>query len=234
MKEAAHAARDELCVMAGMECKRADYQILDREFYQAGAVAVARKLLGMTLVHDSPEGLTAGRIIETEAYAGRSDAACHSYKRNLSGSAHRTDVMFGSGGHAYVYLIYGVYNCFNAVANVPGEPEAVLVSSLEPLAGVPLMARRRGLDEDGEKSLKKLCSGPGKLCIAMGITKECYGEDLTAPGGLFIAWGDRPADASVLPTPRINVDYSGAAAEYPYRFVIRDSRFLSTRRFIRA
>jgi DNA-3-methyladenine glycosylase len=212
--------------------RRTDYQILGREFYLAGAVTVARGLLGMTLVHDSPEGLTAGRIIETEAYAGRSDAACHSYNRNLSGSAHRTDVMFGPGGHAYIYLIYGVYNCFNAVANVTGEPEAVLIRSLEPLAGAPLMARRRGLDEDGEKSLRRLCNGPGKLCIAMGITKERYGEDLTVPEGLFIACGEPPADASVLSTPRINVDYSGDAAEYPYRFVIRDTRFLSTRRFI--
>jgi DNA-3-methyladenine glycosylase len=212
-----------------------DYRLLEREFYQADAVIVAKRLLGMTLAHDTPDGLTFGRIVETEAYAGRSDAACHSYKRNLSGSAHRTDVMFGPGGYAYIYLIYGMYNCFNVVANAPGEPEAVLVRSLEPAGGIPLMARRRGLDEIDErreKDLKKLCSGPGKLCIAMGITKECYGEDLTVPGGLFIAQGEPPADENVLSTPRINVDYSGDAAAYPYRFVIRDTRFLSTRRFI--
>ena len=201
--------------------------VLQRDFYMKDAVTVARALLGALLVSESPEGRTAGRIVETEAYAGYNDAACHSYKRKTALESHRTNIMFGCGGHAYVYLIYGMYNCFNVVANAQGEPEAVLIRALEPLEGIELMAKRRGTDMQ-----KNLCSGPGKLCMAMGITLADYGADLCCGERLFIAQGDFAADEDVRSTPRINVDYAGEASGYPYRFVIADSRFLSTRRFL--
>jgi len=209
---------------------------LPREFYLTDAVNVARALLGKRLVHDSPEGRTAGIIVETEAYAGRGDAACHSYQRKSPEGEHRTNIMFHEGGYAYVYLIYGMYNCFNVVVNETGNPEAVLIRALEPVEGVPLMAQRRGLDLSTGKrgDLKKLCNGPGKLCIAMGITREHYGQDLcrNQHQGIVITEGRTIADSDIAVTPRINVDYAGEAGAWPYRFVIRKSDCLSTRKFI--
>lgn len=198
----------------------------EREFFLIGSVTLARRLLGAILVHESLEGRTSGIIVEAEAYAGRKDAASHSYKRAAPGGQHRTNVMFGLGGHAYVYLIYGMYNCFNVVANVEGEPEGVLIRALEPLEGLDIMARRRGTDD-----VKKLCSGPGKLCIAMGISKEQYGADLCGDE-LFLERGTTPPDDAIIATPRINVDYAGADSLHKYRFAIRNSKFLSTRKFI--
>ena len=193
------------------------------------AVTAARALLGTLLVRESEDGLTAGRIVETEAYAGSSDAACHSYRIKSKKNRHRTSIMFERGGYAYIYLIYGVYNCFNVVANAAGEPEAVLIRALEPTEGIDIMSVRRGTD-----SQQKLCSGPGKLCMAMGITLADYGADLCSGRGLYIVRDKEVGAESVLSTPRINVDYSGEAASYPYRFVIADSRFLSTRRFLKS
>jgi DNA-3-methyladenine glycosylase len=196
---------------------------LDRAFYLRGAVAVARDLIGRTLVSTADGATTAGLIVETEAYAGREDAACHSFKRKGPSGGHRTDVMFGPGGYAYVYLIYGMYNCFNAVANVEGEPEAVLIRAIEPREGLSAMRERRGTQD-----VKKLCSGPGRLCMALGITRRDYGADLCGDA-LFIAEGEPVPDGRVLATPRINVDYAGEAALLPYRFIVKDSVFLSAR-----
>jgi DNA-3-methyladenine glycosylase len=203
---------------------------LGREFYLRDAVAVAQDLLGKTLVHVTEGFALSGLIVETEAYAGREDAACHAYKREGPSGGHRTDVMFGPGGYAYVYLIYGMYDCFNVVANSPGEPEAVLIRAVEPREGIEEMRRRRGT-----RDVKKLCGGPGRLCVALGITRAHYGADLCAAGvgvpngagTLFIAEGELVPKGRILATPRINVDYAGEAARYPYRFVIQDSPFLS-------
>ena len=202
--------------------------LLGRDFYRGDAVSVAKGLLGKVLVSLSEGERTAGIIVETEAYAGRGDAACHSYKRAAPSPAHRTNAMFMDGGHAYIYLIYGMYNCFNVVANSVDEPEAVLIRALEPIDGLPLMARRRGTED-----IKKLCSGPGKLCNALAITREQYGADLCAGGNLYITEGIEIPQGNILATPRINVDYAGEAALLPYRFVIRNSKFLSTKRFLK-
>jgi len=200
---------------------------LTRAFYTKDAVSVARVLLGKKLVHLDDLGETSGIIVETEAYAGRGDAACHSYKRQCPSEGHRTDVMFGAGGYAYVYLIYGMYYCFNVVTNVPGEPEAVLVRALEPRSGISSMQKRRKTQD-----VRKLCNGPGKLCAALGITRAHYGFDLCDASALFITDGDAVSESRILATPRINVVYAGEAALLPYRFVLRDSEFLSTRRYI--
>ena len=212
-------------------------ELLPRDFYLADAVTVARALLGKQLVHQSHEGTTVGIIVETEAYTGREDAACHSYQRKAPHGEHRTNIMFNEGGFAYVYLIYGMYNCFNVVVNEAGNPEAVLIRALEPFEGLPLMAKRRELDTSlaGPNDKRKLCSGPGKLCIAMGITREHYGQDLCHPasiGAITITGETTIAESDIAATPRINVDYAGDASIWPYRFVIRDSPFLSTRKFV--
>ena len=200
-------------------------------------VTVARELLGKCLVHRTAEGETSGIIVETEAYAGHTDAACHSYKRKSpgrepGGSEHRTNIMFAKGGYAYVYLIYGMYNCFNVVANVPDNPEAVLIRAVEPISGLDLMKRRRNMTDSTKNLQKNLCSGPGKLCIAMGITRQHYGLDLCR-GDLFITPG-RPIETDAIQaTPRINVSYAGEDSLLPYRFVLKDSQYLSTKQFLK-
>ena len=182
---------------------------LPREFYLRDGLTVARELIGKKLVTNLPEGVTSGIIIETEAYMGAIDAAAHSYK----GKTERTKIFFGTGGFVYVYLIYGMNICTNVVANVENVPEAVLIRALKPVEGVELMNRRRG-----KNNLRELCSGPGKLSQALGITKNFYGEDLCGEK-IFI----EPAEnLRVESTKRINIDYAGEAANYPWRFVAPD------------
>jgi DNA-3-methyladenine glycosylase len=197
-----------------------------REFFRRHALALARELLGCVLVHDSPEGRTAGVIVETEAYRGPLDKAAHTYARRRTP---RNEAMYGPEGHAYVYLIYGIHECFNVVGGEKGAPEAVLVRALEPTQGQSLMARRRGLDLQTKGALQKLCSGPGKLTQAMGINRRLhYGIDLCGDQ-LFILRGRVYSDDEVASTPRINVDYAGAWAKLPWRFVVIDSPYLSVR-----
>ena len=191
---------------------------LEREFYLRDGVTVARELIGKKLVTNLPDGLTGGVIVETEAYMGAIDAAAHSYR----GMTERTKIFFGAGGFVYVYLIYGMHLCTNVVANVENIPEAVLIRALEPVDGVELMKRRRG-----KKNLRELCSGPGKLSQAMGVTKNFYGADLCGDE-IFIETTEN-FQAHVVATKRINVDYAGAAADYLWRFVAADSKFLSVK-----
>ncbi|MEL7624464.1 MAG: DNA-3-methyladenine glycosylase [Clostridiales bacterium] len=199
---------------------------LERSFYLKDTVEVARNLLGMILVRQTGEGLTAGRIVETEAYAGAADAACHAARGRRGG---RTAVMYGPGGFAYVYLIYGMYYCMNVVTRAEEEPEAVLIRALEPLTGLELMAKRRNIRDVGsKKGLHSLCTGPGKLCQAMAIDKDCYGLDLCG-SELYIEQGQRPAARDIAATKRINIDYAGEAKDYPWRFLLRDNPYVSVK-----
>jgi DNA-3-methyladenine glycosylase len=194
--------------------------ILKESFYKKDTITVARELLGKILVHESKEGMTTGRIVETEAYRGPEDCAAHS-----SGGRRTTinEVMYGQKGHAYVYFIYGLYYCFNLTAgNVPGKPEAVLVRALEPLAGEEIMAKRRG------KQIKvaNLTNGPSKLCMAMGISKAQNKVDLvTSP--LYIEDAPLISPTDIVETTRVGVDYSGEWKNKHWRFYIRDNRFVS-------
>lgn len=191
---------------------------LPREFYLRDGLTVARELIGKKIVTRLPDGVTSGIIVETEAYMGTIDAAAHSYR----GLTERTRIFFGDGGFVYVYLIYGRNLCTNVVANVAGVPEAVLIRALEPVDGVELMCRRRG-----KNNLRDLCSGPGKLSQALGVTKNFYGADLCGDE-IFIELAEN-FQSTVAATRRINVDYAGAAAEYPWRFIAAGSKFLSTK-----
>ena len=191
---------------------------LPRDFYLCDGLIAAENLLGKVLVHDSPDGLTAGRIVELEAYMGESDKGCHAYGGRRT---ERTEVLYGEGGHAYVYLIYGMYNCMNVIVNKKDVPHCIFIRALEPVEGIDLMKVRRGSDK-----LRGLCSGPGKLCIAMGITRELYGEDLG--GGRL--WseddGNRP---EIVRGKRINIDYAEEAIDFEWRFAVKGSKFLSTK-----
>jgi DNA-3-methyladenine glycosylase len=190
---------------------------VDASFYEAPVLTLARALIGKVLVHLSPEGLVAGRIVETEAYRGPLDLAAHSARGRRT---KRTEAMFGPPGRAYMFMLYGSSWAFNVTAGLPGEPHAVLVRALEPVAGLDLMTKRRGV----APHRRELTNGPGKLCGALGLHRAHYGADLTS-GALWIAEGDRRAPVSR--SARINVDYAGVWAERPWRFFERGNRYVS-------
>ena len=151
---------------------------------------------------------------------GTKDPAAHSYSGKPTG---RTQVIFGDAGHAYVYLIYGMYYCMNIVNNDINIPEAVLIRALEPLEGIDIMKKRR----IGRK-LVDFCNGPGKLCSAMGITKEHNGMDLTGDQ-LYLERPENKELFTIERSKRINIDYAKEAKDYLWRFTIADSPFLSLR-----
>jgi DNA-3-methyladenine glycosylase len=188
---------------------------LSLAFYDRPTEIVSRELLGAELECTTPEGTTRGRIVETEAYLGPDDPACHA----AAGLTPRTEHLFGPPGRAYVYLIYGMYWCFNAVTRERGHGSAVLVRAVAPTNGVELMRRRRPkVTRD-----RDLTNGPGKLCLAMGIVGAMSGESLRS-GRVVIRAGEPVADADVLVTPRIGIT---RAAEWPLRYMVRDDPFVS-------
>jgi DNA-3-methyladenine glycosylase len=178
-------------------------------------LVVARDCIGKILVRRTSEGLAGGRIVECEAYRGPADRAAHSSR----GRTKRTEAMFGPPGRAYVYLLYGLSWAFNIVVAKEGEPHAVLVRALEPTIGLSLMSARRRQPPES----RLLTNGPGKLCQALGITRDDYGRDL-AGDELFLLEGPR---GTVARSPRINVDYAGEWAARPWRFFERGNRFVS-------
>jgi DNA-3-methyladenine glycosylase len=179
-------------------------------------LAVARDVIGKILVHETPEGRVAGRIVESEAYRGPEDRAAHSYGGRRTA---RTEVMFGPPGYAYVFFVYGMHYQMNLVTTEDGAPHAVLLRAVEPLLGLELMAARRGLAATD----RNLSNGPGKLCQAFGIDRGHYGLDLCGPR-LFLSEGPR---GRVLRSPRVGVDYAGEWAERPWRFYERENPWVS-------
>ncbi|MCC6363297.1 MAG: DNA-3-methyladenine glycosylase [Bryobacterales bacterium] len=188
------------------------WEVLPREFYARPSVEVARDLLGKVIVH----GSTAGRIVEVEAYLGLKDAAAHASR----GVTARTKVIFGPPGHAYVYFIYGMYECLNLVAEPEGTPGCVLIRALEPVAGVQLMMRRRGVSR-----MEEIASGPGKLTVAMGITRKQNGADVTIAGMPFTVrrmHEDQPLQ--VVTGPRVGIR---KAVDWPLRFYLAGNPHVS-------
>ncbi len=194
---------------------------LPKKFYLQDALTLSKKLLGKYLVHESPLGKTVGKIVETEAYLGEDDPASHTYG---VGMTERTKVHYKEGGYAYIYQIYGVYFCFNIVCGKKGEPYCVLIRAVEPVEGIEIMEKRRkiySLD-----NFRNLSNGPGKLCQAMGITKDLYGENLCG-NKLYLLKGDKVNPSLIISAPRIGIDYVGEAKHYPWRFFIKGSGFIS-------
>jgi DNA-3-methyladenine glycosylase len=183
---------------------------LPREFYNRETEIVARELLGHVLVCETGEGVAGGRIVETEAYLGEHDPACHA----AAGFTQRTRWLYGEPGTAYVYFIYGVHWCFNAVTREVGKPSAVLVRSIEPVVGIELMRRRR----PQAKRDRDLANGPGKLCLALGITGNDNGLDLS-DSRLMILRRKPVPDDDVVVTPRIGIT---KAADWPLRWRLRE------------
>jgi DNA-3-methyladenine glycosylase len=180
---------------------------LNRAFYVHNTLTVARALIGMHLVHNDASVRRIGRIVETEAYMGPDDLAAHSAR----GRTARTEVMFGPAGHAYVYLIYGFWNCLNVVTRAEGIPHAVLLRALEPVANVT------------DKTW-----GPGLLCRALHIDRSLNGADLLGN----VLWIEAPPNARrkhrIARATRIGVDYAGEWAQRPWRFFDASSPYVST------
>lgn len=191
-----------------------------REEFNRSSVETAKHLIGDILVHETKEGLVAGRITECEAYGGyyrgKPDDGSHAYK----GLTARTAAMFGEGGHAYVYLIYGMYWCMNVVCGPEGEGAAVLIRAIEPIEGVELMQKRRGKAKG-----KALTVGPGRVAMAMGIDKSFYGADLIA-SPLYIEKGKEKV--SVERSKRIHIDYATYGKNFPWRFTLKGSLWVSS------
>jgi DNA-3-methyladenine glycosylase len=189
---------------------------LPRSFYARPVLTVAREAIGKILVHDTPAGRCAGRIVEAEAYRGPQDRAAHSFGGRRTA---RTEAMFGPPGHAYVFFVYGMHWHVNLVTTRESVPHAVLIRAVEPLAGSELMAERRGFTPGDHR----LTNGPGKVCEAFDIDKRCYGLDLCG-SALFLSDGPR---VKVSRSPRIGVDYAGEWAARPWRFFDAKSQYVS-------
>jgi DNA-3-methyladenine glycosylase len=184
---------------------------MPQDFYSREAVAVARDCLGKFLIH----GKTAGRIVEVEAYLGIHDLAAHASK----GITNRTRVIFGPPGRAYVYFIYGRYECLNFVAEPEGQAGCVLIRALEPVSGLAIMRRRR----PAAKGDEDLASGPGRLTMAMGITRKLNGANLTT-GPLQVREVDHGGVFEIEVSKRIGIQH---CADWPLRFFIAGNRFVS-------
>ena len=189
---------------------------LSRNFYLRSGIEVAKDLIGKKLVHNSAEGSTAGIIVEVEAYIGKIDAAAHAYK----GKTKRIEIIFGDGGFAYIYLIYGKNICMNVVANAKEIPDAILIRALQPVEGIKLMQERRQ-----KNNLRELCNGPGKLTQAMAITKNHYGTNLC--GNEIFIENVEDFQPEIIATPRINIDYAGDAANFLWRFIQKGCSYIS-------
>lgn len=200
---------------------------LSRDFYAGDTVAIAQALLGKLLVRRLDGQLLAGRITETEAYIGRCDKACHAYNYRRTP---RTETLFLAPGHAYIYLIYGMYHCLNFVTEPEGEPAAVLLRAVEPVAGLETIQRLRYGDKPlTPYRLRNFLNGPGKVCQGFGLTRAQNGLDLTGDE-LFLC--DGPADLGlpcpaprrerICRGPRIGVDYAQEARDFPWRFWLEE------------
>ena len=187
------------------------------KFYARPTETVARGLLGQILVSDvgGRRRQTAGRIVEVEAYIGPQDPACHAYGHRRTA---RTEPLYGPPGTAYVYFTYGMHWCLNAVTEPPDYPAAVLIRALEPITGLGTMRRRRGKEP--------LCSGPARLCEALGVTGALNGVSLQR-GVLRILEGTRPRNRDIVTGPRIGISQ---ATNWPLRFYLKGSPWVSAAR----
>ena len=190
-------------------------RVLPRAFYERETEIVAREMLGTVLECETDAGLASGIIVETEAYLGEHDLACHA----AAGRTARTEALYGPPGTSYVYFIYGMYWCFNAVTRTEGLPSAVLVRALEPLSGTAVMHKRR----PGIRNEVDLTNGPGKLCTALGIIGSMSGKSLQRKP-LVIREGKPVPDEKVEVTTRIGITKS---ADWPLRWIVRGNRFVS-------
>ncbi len=193
---------------------------LTREFYRREGRQVARELLGKVLARSYDGRILRARIVETEAYLGPEDRASHAWKNRRT---ERTDTMYLQGGHLYIYLIYGMYNCLNIVASVEGIPHAVLIRAVEPVEGEEIMRELRRC-----KRRYELTNGPGKLCMALGIERRDNGVDLTASSDIWLE-DDGYTPGEIISARRVGIEYAGNYREKLWRYYIKGSPWVSKR-----
>lgn len=193
---------------------------LPRKFYvRDDTLAVARDLLGKLLVVPSIDGVqVSGMIVETEAYLGIEDRGAHSYGGRRTP---RNDVMYARGGHVYVFFVYGMYYQFNVVTGPAEHPHAVLIRAIEPVEGIEIMRERRGEMKD-----RNLTSGPGKVCIAMGIDRSVNGLDLLGKR-VWLEEYRSFTENEIAVGKRIGIAYAGEDAEKPWRFWVKGNEYVS-------
>lgn len=192
--------------------------ILNRDFYIKDGVILAKDLLGKILVKEIDGVLYKGRIVETEAYMGAIDKACHSYNNRRT---KRTEAMYREGGYSYIYLIYGMYYCFNVTASIKDNPEAVLIRALEPLENKDLMLKIRKVKREID-----IANGPGKLTKALGITSNDNNIDLTLGKNIWIE-DDGYLPNKITETTRVGIDYAEEFKEKLWRFYISENTNVS-------
>lgn len=199
---------------------------LNREFYSRDTETVAKELLGKILIHEVDGKRLAGKIVETEAYLGIKDKAAHSYGGRRTP---RVEVMYGEAGVSYVFIIYGMYYCFNVVTQKEGIPEAVLIRALEPVENLDIIANNRfkkDYNDLTKTQIKSLTNGPGKLCNALKINKALNGEDL-CDNRLYIV--DNDEEFNIITDKRIGIDYAEEARDYLLRFHIENNKYVSVK-----
>jgi len=195
--------------------------ILNQNFYAQPTLTVARQLLGQRLVREIDSQRLIARIVETEAYIGPTDTACHASK----GRTPRTEVMFGPPGRAYVYLVYGMHSMLNLVTEVEDFPAAVLIRAVEPVAGEEIMQTNRHLQNP---NLQNLTSGPGKLCQALAIDRALNNWDVTLGQTLWVEYGEAIANNLIATGPRIGINYAKPKDRIaPWRFWVAGNGFVS-------
>ncbi|HEY9226242.1 MAG TPA: DNA-3-methyladenine glycosylase [Gemmatimonadaceae bacterium] len=200
---------------AARRARRSRLAPLSIDFFDRDTETVARELLGARVECRTADGVASGRIVETEAYVGEHDLACHA----AAGRTARTEPLYGPPGIAYVYFIYGMYWCLNAVTRRADQPSAVLIRALEPITGLDLMRRRRPkVKRDGD-----LTNGPGKLCLALGIDGSLNRHPLQRPP-LVIRPDETIPDDNVTITPRIGIT---RCADWPLRWLVSDNPYVS-------
>ena len=193
---------------------------LPREFYLRPTIRVARELVGKLLVRRLGSRILIGKIVEVEAYLGQNDPASHAY----NGKTKRNEVMFGKGGHLYVYFTYGMHFCSNVVTEEEGIGQAVLLRAVEPIAGLETMAYNRRLTLKTEKDKRNLCSGPARLCEAFGIRRNVNGIDLCGKE-LWIAQETATRERyPIVKTTRVGIT---RGVEHKWRFCLQDNPFVS-------
>ena len=194
---------------------------LNRAFFiREDTLRVARELLGKLLVVPAADGTrVSGTIVETEAYLGVIDKAAHSYGGRRT---QRNEITYAEGGHVYVFFVYGMYYQLNLVTGVIDEPHVILIRAVEPVEGIEVMRERRGEMKD-----KNLTSGPGKLCIALGITRDLNAEDLTESPRIWVEDHRDLKEKEIASGPRIGIDYAEEFAGLPWRFWVMGNDFVS-------
>ena len=187
-------------------------------FFKRPTLNVAEGLLGKYLVVKRGGKILVGKIVETEAYIGEDDLACHASR----GRTNRSETLYQKAGAIYVYLVYGMYHCLNIVTEREHFPSAVLIRAVEPVDGIEVMKKLRKTD-----ALRNLASGPGKLCMAFGINKKMNGQNVFGVEIYIEDRGEKIIAKDIVRAKRVGVDYAGACAHYPWRFYIKDNEFVS-------